>query len=180
MEPIDTLIERMRSDPQESSRRWGQPFAWAEESARRGRLFLRCNSWVHHLELDAEGRMHVLVGETPEDARERPLANAREANFAWFGAVEQYPELRPFLPTRPEDATSCAECAGTGTPPWRAAHPCVACTCGGAGWLPQGAEAMELFADGLEEWGAATDTATQADRGMLATLRRWWQRLRDA
>jgi hypothetical protein len=174
-EAIAALVAQMRDDAGERERRWGRGFPVVVEAARRGRLHLPCGSWFHGLELDADGVVHVLTGDPPGDSPgERPLANALEANFAWYGALERYPELRAFAPVRPEDATTCPECAGTGRPSWHAMHPHVVCRCGRAGWLPAGVDEMAAYADGME-W---TDSPAPAPRQSI--LGDWWRRVRGS
>jgi hypothetical protein len=171
---IADLIAEMRDDAAARERRWGQAFPLARDSALRGRLRLHCGSWFHALELDTDGALHVLLGDPPAAGAERTVANALEANFAWFGTMERFPELRFLLPVRPADASECRICGGTGEPPWQGQH-LVVCGCGGAGWLPPGAEGMTAYADGFD----APDAASSAPaRGPSSRLDAWWRRVR--
>jgi hypothetical protein len=171
---VAALIVRMRDDPAERRRRHGDDVlaSMALDSAQRGRLRLPSPCWWTDFELDADGVLHVLVGDPPASGRDRAAANVLELNFALFGALPVFPELQSLLPSRPADATTCEHCGGTGVPPWVANHPDVGCNCGGAGWLPAGAAEMTRFADELD-FLASTPAEPASREGGWPRLRRW-------
>jgi hypothetical protein len=61
-------------------------------------------------------------------------------NRALFQGAAKYPNLQPFLPTRPVNAETCVDCKGTGNLSGlpEAFPGQFVCFCGGAGWLPAG------------------------------------------
>ena len=144
---VENLIALVRDNAPERLHRYGSAVVaeMALEAARRGRLRLLSPLWFHDFELDAQGAIHIRFGDPPSPESDRAPANALETNFVLFGAVRDFPELKPLLPQRPADATTCETCGGSGVPPWAAGQPNVACACAGAGWVLAGVDGMSRF-----------------------------------
>jgi hypothetical protein len=70
--------------------------------------------------------------DTPDDIRLE--ADPRIRNIALYQGSKRYPELREFIPSRPEDAIDCPTCKGKGEFP--RPYDRLVCYCGGVGWLP--------------------------------------------
>lgn len=61
----------------------------------------------------------------------------RIRNIALFQGSKKYPELKCLI-ERPDDATVCPHCGGTGMDPYaeKLKTDAIICYCGGLGWIP--------------------------------------------
>jgi hypothetical protein len=171
------LVARIRDDDAERTRCFPHPYSAerALEATGSGRLCVPTGAWFHEVLVDPDGSLVVRVLELRDSDLERPPANALEANFAWHSVLDAFPDLSPWAPTRPSDATTCEFCCGSGVPPWRENHPGVACNCGGAGWRPAGADAMKIFDDWPDLGGERNDAAPASETTWTDRVRRWFR-----
>jgi hypothetical protein len=113
----------------------GAPHDWQQELACRfdalpvygdlgGALLLRPDAEVLAVAWDSESVAHV--------------AEPRERILGLAVAADEFPELRPLLPRRPETAVSCPACGGGGRwkVPWLEPGPWCG-HCMGVGWLDE-------------------------------------------
>lgn len=63
----------------------------------------------------------------------------RVRNLVLFQGSKKYPELKDYVPTRPDNARTCPSCGGTGVDPYaeKLNTDAIICYCGGLGWLPE-------------------------------------------
>lgn len=65
-------------------------------------------------------------------------SDPRIRNVALFQGGKKYPELNNLIPPKPDDASVCPHCRGTGIDPYATKLHLdnIVCYCGGLGWIP--------------------------------------------
>lgn len=69
--------------------------------------------------------------------QQRVESDLRIRNIALFRGSRKYPELANLI-VKPDDASVCSSCGGSGIEPYAAQHNLdnIVCYCGGLGWIP--------------------------------------------
>jgi hypothetical protein len=90
--------------------------------------------WTGFWAIRADGEIWLVDTEDEQEPVVEP--DDRLQRIALFQGAKKYPELRPLIPERPEGATDCPHCLGTGRIDLPDVPPdTIICFCGGLGWL---------------------------------------------
>jgi hypothetical protein len=113
------------------------------EAALRHRLALLLNIWGASWGLDEAGRVWRITwgNDFGDPCPVSPEEKQHERNAALYQGSLRFPELKPLVPDRPDDALTCPACKGRGVPPdgqefqrLIGREPPL-CICGGLGWF---------------------------------------------
>jgi hypothetical protein len=92
--------------------------------------------WGGILSVNAEGAIFSCLWDNWRELRVE--TDPRIRNIAFIQGSRNFPELKDFVPARPNDARTCSGCGGSGVEPYAAEMntDSIVCYCGGVGWIP--------------------------------------------